>query len=65
MLGPVSRVKTNISLRHLFHSSAPDLQTLKQKTVSGTSLTRTPIRRNEKNNELTSDDEMLARRHGE
>ena len=72
MLGPVSRVrKTNIGLRHLFYSSTPDLQILKQKTLSErnthTPLTsRTPIRGNETNSELTtSDDEMLARRHGE
>jgi hypothetical protein len=68
MLGPVSRVKTNIGLRHLFYSSTPDLQVFKQKTLSevNTPLTRTPIRGSETNNELTtSDDEMLARRHGE
>jgi hypothetical protein len=71
MLGSVSRVrKTNINLRHLFYSSAPDLQLLKQKTLSEvnthTPLTRTPIRGNETNSELsTSDDEILARRHGE
>ena len=71
MLGPVSRVrKTNINLRHLFYSSTPDLQFLKQKTLSEvnthTPLTRTPIRGNETNSELTtSDDEILARRHGE
>ena len=71
MLGPVSRVrKTNINLRHLFYSSTPDLQLLKQKTLSEVStptpLTRPPIRGNETNSELTTiDDEMLARRHGE
>ena len=71
MLGSVSRVrKTNIGLRHLFYSSTPDLQALKQKTLSEvnthTPLTRSPIRGNEMNSELTtSDDEILARRHGE
>jgi hypothetical protein len=68
---PVSRVfKTAIGLRHLFYSSSPDLQILKQKTLSEgithTPLTRTPIRGNETNSELTtSDGETLARRHGE
>lgn len=71
MLGPVSRVKkTNIGLRHLFYSSTPDLQVFKQKTLSEANthipLTRTPFHKSETNNELTtSDDEMLARRHGE
>lgn len=71
MLGSVSRVrKTNINLRHLFYSSTPDLQLLKQKTLSEvnthTPLARIPIRGNETNSELSiSDDEMLARRHGE
>lgn len=71
MLSPASRVrKTAIGLRHLFSLSTPDLQILKRKSLSEvnthTPLTRTPIRGNETNSELTtSDDEILARRHGE
>lgn len=70
MLSPVSRArKTTISLRHLFSLSTPDLQILKQKTLSESNtppLTKTPIRGHETNSELTtSDDEILARRHGE
>jgi hypothetical protein len=71
MLVPVSRVhKTNINLRRLLYSSTPDLQLLKQKTLSEVNthlpLTRTPFRGNEASSELTtSDDERLARRHGE
>jgi len=66
MHSPVSRVpKSTIGLRRLFRSSTPDLQILKQKTLSANNPL-TAVRRNEATSELTaSDNEVLARRHGE
>lgn len=63
MLSPVSRArKSTVGLRRFFRSSTPDLQVLKQKTLSEVNIPlKAPTRSNEVN---ISENEVVARRHG-